>query len=204
VKVMLVSHTANPEQVIEMAARNCYKSEPKGVDAGRRLIASCIRRGHDSVIEHASVTFAVEGISRACSHQLVRHRIASYSQESQRYVDPTKGAMEWIVPESIRENSLALQTYNDLLADVERTYRELCGAFRIPKQDARFVLPNACPTSIHVTMNFRALRNFLRLRLDKHAQWEIRAMAREMLQLVMDVAPTVFDDIATEQEALEG
>jgi thymidylate synthase (FAD) len=178
------------EALLEHAGRSCYRSEPRG-EPGRFLKAR-IREGHESIIEHASVTFEISGISRACSHQLVRHRIASYSQESQRYVDMS--APEFVVPPSVAENVEALAIWDQFMSQVADTYHRL-RELGVRKEDARFVLPNAAATRIIVTMNFRTLRHFFSVRCEKAAQWEIRALALEMLRQVYALAPAVFDDI---------
>jgi thymidylate synthase (FAD) len=178
------------EALLEHAGRSCYRSEPRG-EPGRFLKAR-IREGHESIIEHASVTFEISGISRACSHQLVRHRIASYSQESQRYVDMS--APEFVVPPSVAGNGEALAIWDEFMSQVADTYHQLRG-LGVRKEDARFVLPNAAATRIIVTMNFRTLRHFFSVRCEKAAQWEIRALALEMLRQVHSLAPAVFDDI---------
>jgi thymidylate synthase (FAD) len=177
------------EALLERAGRSCYRSEPKG-EPGRFLQAR-IREGHASIIEHASVTFEISGISRACSHQLVRHRIASYSQESQRYVDMS--APEFVVPPSMVENAQAMAIWDGFMSQVADTYHRL-RELGVRKEDARFVLPNAAATRIIVTMNFRSLRHFFSVRCEKAAQWEIRALALEMLHQVHSLAPAVFDD----------
>ena len=178
-----------PEAVIVQAGRVCYRSRSDG-DPGR-FIKARIAEGHDSVLEHSCVTFKIGGISRACSHQLVRHRIASYSQESQRYVDMTDP--KFVVPPSIAENEGAMVVYRNFLEDVDAAYEDLRD-LGILKEDARFVLPNATATTIVVTMNFRALRNFIKTRLTAAAQWEIREVARAMLWEVYPYAPNVFGD----------
>jgi thymidylate synthase (FAD) len=181
-----------PEALVEHAGRACYRSEPKG-DRGRFLRAR-MREGHESIIEHASVTFDISGISRACSHQLVRHRIASYSQESQRYVDMVNP--HFVVPPSVAELPEAMAVWRQFMGEVTAAYRRL-RELGVRKEDARFVLPNATATRIVVTMNFRALRHFFSVRCDKAAQWEIRALALEMLHQVHALAPAVFDDLRT-------
>lgn len=178
------------EALLEHAGRACYRSAPQG-DTGR-FLRSRIREGHESIIEHASATFEISGISRACSHQLVRHRLASYSQESQRYVDMS--APEFVVPPAIAENPEALALWDDFGRTVVETYQRL-RALGIRKEDARFVLPNAAATRIIVTMNFRSLRHFFSVRCDQAAQWEIRALALEMLRQIHALAPAVFDDL---------
>jgi thymidylate synthase (FAD) len=194
VEVIGLTHYAQeggaPESLLEHAGRACYRSESRG-ETGRFLQAR-IREGHESIIEHASVTFEISGVSRACSHQLVRHRIASYSQESQRYVDMS--APEFVTPPSVGENAEAVAIWDRFLGQVGEAYRQL-RALGVRKEDARFVLPNATATRIIVTMNFRALRHFIQVRGDKAAQWEIRALALEMLRQVYRLAPAVFQDL---------
>lgn len=185
-----VRDDAAPEALLEHAGRTCYRSESRG-DRGKFLQAR-IREGHESIIEHAAVTFEISGISRACSHQLVRHRIASYSQESQRYVDMSNP--EFIVPPDIAQNPAALAVWDELMGKVVDTYHRL-RELGIRKEDARFVLPNATATRIIVTMNLRSLRHFFTVRCDKAAQWEIRHLALEMLRQVYPLAPSVFDDL---------
>ena len=178
------------EALLEHAGRACYRSEPRGQPG--KFLQSRIREGHESIVEHASVTFEINGISRACSHQLVRHRLASYSQESQRYVD--LAAPEFVVPPSVAENPQARAVWDEFMGQVSDTYRQL-RELGTRKEDARFVLPNASATRIIVTMNFRSLRHFISVRCDKAAQWEIRALALEMLRQVHAVAPPVFADL---------
>lgn len=134
---------------------------------------------HDSIIEHIKFTWDITGISRACSHQLVRHRIASFSQQSQRYV--SESSFDYVIPPSISADKNALNAYHKAMACIRSVYQEMRG-LKIPRQDARFVLPNACRTSMIVTLNARSLRNFLKLRLDKNAQWEIRDLAWSMYE----------------------
>jgi thymidylate synthase (FAD) len=178
------------EALLEYAGRACYQSAPRG-DSGRFLKAR-IRDGHGSIVEHASVTFDIRGISRACSHQLVRHRIASYSQESQRYVDMS--APEFVLPPSVAEDPEAMAVWEEFVSGVSEAYHRL-RVLGVRKEDARFVLPNATATRIIVTMNFRTLRHFFSVRCDKAAQWEIRVLALEMLRQVYSVAPAVFGDL---------
>jgi thymidylate synthase (FAD) len=182
-----------PEELLEHAGRVCYRSERRG-EAGSFLQAR-IREGHESIIEHASLTFEISGISRACSHQLVRHRIASYSQESQRYVDLSNP--ELVVPPSVAQGPEAMRIWDDLTGRMKEAYRDL-RRLGIRKEDSRFLLPNATATRIVVTMNFRELRHFFRIRCDRAAQWEIRALAKEILKLAYQVAPSVFQDLYIE------
>lgn len=176
-----------PEELIEHAGRVCYRSESRG-DAGA-FIHARLRDGHESIVEHAVATFELSGISRACSHQLVRHRLASYSQESQRYVDLAEP--EWVLPDAIADDPEALGIWEDFAGQVEATYRALRDR-GVRKEDARFVLPNAAATRIVVTMNFRELLHFFRLRITPEAQWEIRAVAVEMLRQLAPHSPAIF------------
>jgi thymidylate synthase (FAD) len=179
----------SPAALLEHAGRACYRSEPRGDSA--KFLKARIREGHESIIEHASVTFDISGISRACSHQLVRHRIASYSQESQRYVD--MAAPEFVVPPSVQASPEAMAAWDAFVGTATETYRRL-RELGVHKEDARFALPNATATRIIVTMNFRSLRHLFSVRCHKAAQWEIRALALEMLRQAYAVAPAVFDD----------
>ena len=187
-KVELLGITKNAEELIEEAGRTCYKSTP----GKKEIIQKWIKMGHESMLEHASATFRISGISRACSHQLVRHRIASYSQQSQRYVKENK--FEGIIPNSIMDNKKAFELYKNIMELFGETYNKLI-EMGVKPEDARMLLPNACCTEIVVTMNFRAYRNFFKLRLDEHAQWEIREMAEKMIQILYNKAPYVFEDI---------
>jgi len=188
--VELISVTPDCERVIEEAGRTCYQSKI----GDPTIIQRWIKSSHDSVIEHASATFRISEVSRALTHQLVRHRIASYSQQSQRYV--REDGFDFVVPDSIKHhpNELALSAYLALMEAIQNTYKAFIED-GIPKEDARFILPNSCHTEIVVTMNFRAMRNFFKLRLDKHSQWEIRLMAGFMLEMVKNLAPNVFYDM---------
>jgi thymidylate synthase (FAD) len=182
-----------PEELLEHAGRVCYRSERRG-DAGGFLQAR-IREGHESIVEHASATFEISGISRACSHQLVRHRIASFSQESQRYVDMS--GPEWVLPPAVEENPEARAVWERFAGEVQAAYRAL-RELGVRKEDARFVLPNGTATRIVVTMNFRELLHLFRLRISPEAQWEIRAVCVRMLELVYPLASSVFGDLREE------
>ncbi len=194
VKIVGVTHALlegdGTESLLEHAGRICYRSESRG--APGRFLRARVREGHESLIEHASVTFEISGISRACSHQLVRHRIASYSQESQRYVDMADP--QFVMPPSVVQNPQAKDIWDRFMDQVSETYRAL-RQHGVRKEDARFVLPNATATRIIVTMNFRSLRHFFSVRCDKAAQWEIRELALEMLRMVYAIAPSVFEDL---------
>jgi len=153
------------------------------------------RLSRAELIEHASATFEISGISRACSHQLVRHRLASYSQESQRYVDMSDP--EWALPPAIAENPEAQVIWEKFSDEVKGAYQSL-RELGIRKEDARFVLPNAAATRIIVTMNFRELLHLFRIRISRGAQWEIRDVCARMLELVHPLAPSVFGDLRDE------
>jgi thymidylate synthase (FAD) len=194
--VQLLTHTPDPEQVVAAAARLCYSASSidrlleKSRDDREALLRKILALGHLSVLEHASFTFGIEGISRACSHQLVRHRLASYSQQSQRYVSHAE-RFAAVTPPSIAARPELAQRYAALLEEIHAAYCELLAA-GIPAEDARFVLPNAAETKIVVTMNARELHHFFALRCCRRAQWEIRAMAVEMLRLARRAAPLLF------------
>lgn len=191
-KVTLLRITPDPDDLIAAGARVCYASQPKSPDANRKLINNLRAWGHMSPFEHASATFMVEGVSRACTHQLVRHRIASYSQQSQRYVNE-KG-FEYVTPETVSKDTKTKKRYDDAIETVRKAYQELI-EIGVPKEDARFLLPNACATKIAVTMNFRELRHFIKVRGAKDAQWEIRQLAQKMLEILKEKAPNAFDDL---------
>jgi thymidylate synthase (FAD) len=179
-----------PEELLEHAGRICYRSEGHGEPG--QFVRARVREGHESLIEHASATFEISGISRACSHQLVRHRLASFSQESQRYVDMSDP--EWALPSDMLENQAATAVWIDFAQKVKDAYQAL-RKLGLRKEDARFVLPNAAATRIVVTMNFRELLHFFRIRVSRPAQWEIRDVGVQMLELVYPHAPSVFGDL---------
>ena len=204
-KVLLLRHTPNPEETIALAAKLCYspsdieslkgKIEAKDQQA---FVERLMKMGHMSPIEHASFTFAIEGISRACSHQLVRHRLASYSQQSQRYVSEASG-FDYVIPPSIKEHPELSAAFTRCMDQAQEAYRTMIAELNkrgitgeAANQDARFVLPNAAETKIIVTMNARELLHFFRQRCCTRAQWEIRAMADEMLALAKAAAPVIF------------
>ncbi|MCX7771256.1 MAG: FAD-dependent thymidylate synthase [Proteobacteria bacterium] len=206
-KVSILEHTPNPENIVALSARICYSSI--GIDELKeklpqkekeKLINILRESGHLSPFEHVSFTFAVEGISRACSHQLVRHRLASYSQQSQRYVSEETG-FDYIVPPLFKEDK---NLKNIFLEAMEKSHEYYCKLLKelenrgikgeTARQDARFVLPNAAETKIIVTMNARELLHFFRVRCCNRAQWEIRELAIEMLKLVKKIAPLLFVD----------
>jgi thymidylate synthase (FAD) len=198
-KVALLQYTPEPERTVALAARLCYS--PADIDELQKKISSADIRnflekimslGHQSVLEHASFTFGIEGISRVTTHQLVRHRIASFSQQSQRYVSHTE-RFSAVIPPTIAGRPEVLARFEAQLAALHQAYAEMVAA-GIPAEDARYILPNATETKIIVTMNARELLHFFELRCCERAQWEIRAMAVEMLKLVRPVAPVIFKD----------
>ena len=196
VSVAVLAHSPDPERAVAAAARLCYS--PRSVTelmdsltdnevAG--LLDKLVSMGHYSALEHATFTLGIEGISRACSHQLVRHRLASYSQQSQRYV--TLGEVNAITPPSVAQDAQMAAPFQAALEEVWALYAKMVEQ-GIPPEDARYILPNACETKIVVTMNARELRHFFRLRLCRRAQWEIRDMSIEMLRAVGPLAPRLF------------
>ena len=220
-KVKIIAHTPNPEEVVASAAKLCYSKV--GVDEIQenlteegieKFVSMLSAIGHHSPLEHCTFTFAVEGISRACSHQLVRHRIASYSQQSQRYVKLDK--FDYIIPTAIENNEFAKDIFLNAMEQDQKAYNgiveELMNEYiassgytlaSIPKseynrlekfaiEDARYVFPNACETKIVFTMNVRTLMNFFTHRCCDRAQWEIRDLANEMFIQVKEIAPTLF------------
>lgn len=196
-RVFLLKHTPEPEEALTLAAKLCYS--PLGIAQLReknlasdkeKFLNKIISMGHHSVLEHASFTFGIEGISRVTTHQLVRHRIASYSQQSQRYVQE-KEQFEYIVPPAVKESKDACQAFEMMMHKLHSLYDELIEK-GVPVEDARYVLPNAAETKIVVTMNARELRHFFQLRCCERAQWEIRQMGMQMLELVKGVAPIIF------------
>jgi thymidylate synthase (FAD) len=196
VKVDLIHFTPEPERTVAMAARLCYSAigaeqlaESLSEKQVQTLVGKIVDMGHLSTFEHASFTFAIEGISRVLTHQLVRHRIASYSQQSQRYV--REHEFEYIVPPSVAAVPEAKQRFEVLMEDIRKTYEELT-AMGVHQEDARYCLSNATETKILVTMNARSLLNFFQLRCCTRAQWEIRALAEKMLRLVKAQAPLLF------------
>ncbi len=205
-KVTLLSYTPDPERAVAAAGRLCYSSstaaelqETMSDDEVARLIGILIDSGHMSALEHASFTFGIDGISRACSHQLVRHRLASYSQQSQRYVR-FSGEGGFIVPPKLAEDPEALAVFEAAMASARSAYERLVelgeerGLVReTVQEDARFVLPNAAETRIVVTMNTRELRHFLRIRCCRRAQWEINELAWRLRYMLMQTAPLLFE-----------
>lgn len=197
--VALLNFTPDPEKTICLAARLCYSDNriPELEEKVSRIsiekfLSKILSMGHLSVLEHASFTYGIEGISRATSHQLVRHRLASYSQQSQRYV--TFDKPEYVLPPSIENDAGRAKRFNSAIKRAYRLYKELVEE-GVPAEDARYLLPNAAATKIIVTMNARELLHFFRLRCCERAQWEIREMATRMAVLAKEAAPIVFKDV---------
>lgn len=218
-RVRLLSYTPEAMSLIYAAFRQCYYPGFVG-ELWDELVSGSVERekqadfickvmesGHESPIEHVSFTFAIEGISRACTHQLVRHRIASYSQQSQRYVDGSD--FDYILPPAIARIPEAKERFEKFLAEVGEAYRDLkelleAAGRKGPKanEDARFVLPQAAESKIVVSMNCRSLLHFFELRCCTRAQWEIRAMADQMLALSKEALPVVFSHAGAKCERL--
>ncbi|MDD3202991.1 MAG: FAD-dependent thymidylate synthase [Pygmaiobacter massiliensis] len=219
-KVQLIAHTPEPEKIVAAAAKLCYSQvgveelmqglTPEKTAEFVQMLASL---GHESPTEHVSFTFAIEGVSRSLLAQITRHRIASYSVQSQRYVRLNE--FDYVTPPEIAENEEAQAAYDEMMAQQAESYRKLAAilkgkhknelmaagedekaatrkAEKMAIEDARFVLPNACDTKMVVTMNARSLNNFFAHRCCNRAQWEIRALADEMLRLVCEVSPALF------------
>lgn len=227
-KVTLITHTPDPEKLVAAAAKLCYSSSdipklmngltPEKTDSFLEMLTDI---GHASPVEHVTFTFGIEDVSRSLLAQITRHRIASFSVQSQRYVKEnvdTAGSMEgnfYVTPPEIENIPRAKELFVQSMNQAMQSYRQLADLLEekhyqdkiaqgIPEkqarsaaekkaiEDARFVLPNACVTKMVVTMNARSLENFFRLRCCKRAQWEIRQVANQMLKLVKEVAPTLF------------
>ncbi len=195
-KVKLISHTPEPERMVAMSARLCYS--PVGAEElvenmsnvqVEKLVSKIVEMEHLSTLEHVSFTFAIEGVSRVLTHQLIRHRIASYSQQSQRYV--SEHDFEYIMPPAVAANEIAKAKFEELMGTIQSTYNELV-ELGVHKEDARYCLANAAETKIVVTMNARTLLHFFELRCCVRAQWEIRSLAELMLKEVKKVAPLLF------------
>lgn len=197
-KVKLLAYTPEPEKTCAASAMTSFKLKGSGThidkltdEKAHEIIRMVLGYGHVSVIEHANFTFSVEGISRVFTHELVRHRLASYTQQSQRYVrikdfDP-------VVPHTIRKNKKAKKIFDDFIKEVPHVYMKLA-ELGIPNEDARFVLPNATRTNITITMNARELHHFFNLRCCARSLWEMQEVATKMLEEVRKVAPVLFEN----------
>ena len=203
-KVILLRHTLSPEETIALSAKLCYSKstiedlkEKISQKDQSAFIEKLMGMGHESVLEHVTFSFGVEGVSRVLLAQLTRHRIASFSVQSQRYVSYENG-FGFIMPDSIAAlGEEAVQQYQKQMDTIESWYvdwQKKLGKGEKSNEDARFVLPNACETRLVVTMNVRELRHFFSLRMCNRAQWEIRKMAEEMFRICFNTAPALFMD----------
>ncbi|MGI6216989.1 MAG: FAD-dependent thymidylate synthase [Coriobacteriales bacterium] len=197
--VQLLYHTENPERAVATAARICYASvgaaelmNTMSDEQVRSVLRTIMESGHYSTLEHASYTFAVDGVSRALTHQLVRHRLASFNQQSQRYVKFDEEP-NVVVPDTVNADPELRKIFDSAIDSCWDAYAKLAQA-GVPAEDARYVLPNACESKIVITMNIRELLHFFELRCCNRAQWEIREMANRMLDLVKPTAPYIFMD----------
>jgi len=210
--VQLLSYTPDADKLVSAAAKLCYSSSdiptlldgltPEKVE---EFLTRLLSMGHESPVEHASFTFGIEGVSRALLAQLTRHRIASFSVQSQRYVN--MNGFDYVVPPEIEADDVSREAFHSAMAAAQQSYDQLQESLAAryiangmdkrnaktkANEDARFVLPNAATTKIVMTMNVRSLYNFFRLRCCVRAQWEINSLAREMLKEVRIVAPILF------------
>jgi thymidylate synthase (FAD) len=191
----LLTYTPNPELIVATAMRQSrFKGGVVNIELNqndiKRLIELAMTLKHFSVFEHISFTFAIEGISRSCSHQFVRHRFFSFTQQSQRYVK--EQGFPFIIPPTIKDNENALGKFVKLMDEIDALYREI--SMLVPVEDARFILPNATETKMVATANARELMHFFKLRLAPQAQWEIRELAEIMFKEVSKVAPNIFNE----------
>lgn len=202
--VVLIRHTLSPEELVALSAKLCYSrtsisglSDRVSSQDQSDFIDRIMRMGHESVLEHASFTFGIEGVSRVLLAQLTRHRIASFSVQSQRYVSYEKG-FGYIIPPRIEAlGEEAVKKYSDQMNTIEEWYRQwqkCLGQGEHSNEDARFILPNACETRLVLTMNVRELRHFFALRMCNRAQWEINALATRMHRFCLETAPALFAD----------
>ncbi|MBN1484809.1 MAG: FAD-dependent thymidylate synthase [Chloroflexia bacterium] len=205
--VELLSYTPDPLRLLYTAARTCYSAgrpaelwaETASAAAMQRLIEHIVASGHHSILEHAYFNFALGGISRSCSHQLVRHRLASYSQQSQRYVE---GPFDYVTPPSWEGAGEAWgRRYHRVMGELNDLYREALAA-GIPAEDARFVLPNACSTQLVMSMNLRQLVHTVGLRTCTRAQWEIRRLFEQVAAVVRQAEPFLGAFLVTKCERL--
>ena len=201
IRVRLLWYTPNPQTVVALAMRRCYSAKPieelESELASRPgyekdLIAKALRDKTFDVIEHAVFMFEIEGISLVCSHQLVRHRIASYDQESQRFSAVEKE--DFVIPRSVQDNPEALKVYQELIKTSVAAFKKLKD-LEVPKEDARFILPQSIGTKLVITANARSLMHFFWQRTAMQAQWEIRELAELMYQECKKVAPDIFKEV---------
>jgi len=197
-QVRLLAITPNPEKIIEQAGRTCYQSYASATrDSESNFIRRIITNGHHSVLEHAYVTFRITGVSRTLTHQLVRHRLCSFSQRSQRYVN--EASFNYVMPQPIADNPQTYRLFEKFMSEAKDVHRKL-QQLSIKNEDARFVLPNAVQTEIVLSANFRELRHVFCVRCHKRAQYEIRCCCLTMLRIMKEEAPTVFEDFVIDEE----
>lgn len=197
-KIEILSVTDNAEKLIEKAGRTCYKSDSKTDETSYgEFIKKLIKSGHLSVLEHASVTIRLKEISRALTHQLIRHRLCSYSQQSQRYVK--ESGFSYVIPHKVDENPDVREIFTKEMKNIRIAYKKLIDS-GVLKEDARYLLPNACHTELVFTANFRELRHIMLLRGYKSAQWEIRELFIDILKEVKKIAPNCFYDLIINDE----
>ncbi|MBW3011268.1 FAD-dependent thymidylate synthase [Candidatus Woesearchaeota archaeon] len=215
-EVALLRCSPRPEELVSLSAKLCYSHADLNDLRGsvetkdqKKFVDKLLGMGHLSPVEHVCFTFGVQGISRACTHQLVRHRVASYSQQSQRYVgehskkheggeeEDADSTFDFIIPPSVKSAGKE-EWFKEKMQLMQNWYDELCEALgdsgESSNQDARFLLPNAAETKIIITMNARELMHFYNVRCCNRAQWEIRAMAMEMLKYSIQECPTIFSN----------
>ena len=197
--IELIASTPNPELVIANAARTCQDSKEKDLESSRKMIKAIVKSGHESCVEHATATFRLSDVSRVLTHELVRHRLLSFSQRSQRYVKENEPS--YVIPDILVDDNttnqkmlLARDIFEKAMQSAWDAYSLLLN-YGLKPEDARFVLPNACTTEIVVSGNFREYRNFLKLRLSPRAQWEIRKAAHIILDKLYEIAPSCFEDL---------
>ena len=199
--VTLIANTPEPQRLIETCARISYESQnyPFDPEVNSKFIRKLIKNGHESPLEHASATLLIDGVSRTCSHQIVRHRLASFTQRSSRYTSVTDKdpGDRYVFPLSYGVHTAGQHDiFDEAINHAEKAYLDLI-ASGVSKEDARFILPQAESTSLYMTANMREWRHFLQLRLDRHAQWEIRGVAEKVLGILSGIAPDVFFDLTT-------
>ena len=199
-KVRLINYTKDPEKIVAQSARLCYSAlsvedleEKLTNESIIKLIKKIMKLGHYSVLEHATFTFAIEEISRVTSHQLVRHRLASFSQQSQRYVKIDKEGFPYIVPKSIEKDEKLAKIFIDAVKELDGIYQLLLD-HNIKAEDARYILPQAVTTKMIISANARELLHIFKLRCCNRAQWEIRELTMNMLKEVKSIAPTIFEN----------
>lgn len=196
-QITILQITPNILQLIERSGRTCYKSQDRITDSSsNNFIKTLIKSGHESVLEHGYITIEIKEVSRALTHQLVRHRLCSFSQESQRYVSECD--FNYIMPESIEHNMELSIKYHKLMNQINEFYKFMIENTGIKREDARYILPNATTTNIVMSCNIRQLRLMMKLRLDSHAQWEIRELFKCIYNEIIKDYPecgVLFEDL---------